>query len=70
MGPSAIADWPHLPPGLCPNLSQLPVLEQVINGQADVLGNLAQEDGRDIATRVERHGGGATVGMTKLLMRV
>lgn len=44
-------------------------LKEILNGKADVLGDLAQEEGRDVSPGVERHGGITTIEMAKLLVR-
>jgi hypothetical protein len=45
------------------------VLEQFLDGQADVLRDLAQEDRREIATCVERYSRRAAIDVAKLLVR-
>ena len=47
----------------------LPVLEKLLDGEANILGNEPQECRRDVPTRMERHGGGAAVGVAVLLVR-
>jgi hypothetical protein len=44
------------------------MIEKVFNGQPDVLGDLPQQDGRNIAAAVKWNGSGTAVDMTKLLM--
>src|SRR5450759_4375468 len=47
----------------------LTVLEQIIDGQTDVLGDLAQKNRREVAASVKRHRSRATIGVAKLLVR-
>jgi hypothetical protein len=45
------------------------VVEQVIDSQANVLGDLAEQDGRNIPSPMERHRGASAGSVTKLLVR-
>lgn len=45
------------------------VFQKILHRHADVLGDLSQQDGRKIASRVKRNGGAAAIRMSKLLMR-
>jgi len=47
----------------------LTVLEQIIDAQTDVPGDLAQQGRREVAASVKRHRGRATIGVAKLLVR-
>ena len=47
----------------------LPLLKEILHGQSDVFRDLAQKDWRNVASDVERNGGGPAVGVTELLMR-
>jgi len=47
----------------------LTVLEQIIDVQADILGDLAQQNRREVAAGVKRHRGRATIGVAELLVR-
>jgi len=44
------------------------MLEKFFDGQAYITGNLAQEDGRDISSRMTRNGGPSPVRVAELLM--
>ena len=43
--------------------------QEFVHGEVHILGDLAQERGRDIATGVKRQGGATPVRMTVLAMR-
>ena len=43
--------------------------QEFVGGQTDVGRDLAQQRGRDVATRVEGNSGAATVGVPELLVR-
>lgn len=45
------------------------MLQQLLDGQANVLGYLAEQDGGNIPSRVDGYGGDPSIGMAKLLMR-
>jgi len=55
--------WKETPGG------RLAVLYQLVHRQADVPGDLAQQDRRDVAPGVEGNCRRAAVGMTELLVR-
>ena len=46
----------------------LPMLKELIGGEADVLDDLAEKIRRDVATRMKRNRRDATIGVTKLLV--
>jgi len=43
-------------------------LEQVIDGESDVFGDLPEQDGRNIPALMKRHGGASSSTITKLLV--
>lgn len=45
------------------------MFEKILDGHANVLGDLAKQDGRNIPTLMHWHGRTAPVGITKLLVR-
>ncbi|MCP9449936.1 MAG: hypothetical protein NNA21_07740 [Nitrospira sp.] len=45
------------------------MLEQVIDSEPDILGDLPEQDGRNIPALMERHGGASSGTVTKLLVR-
>ena len=47
----------------------LTVLEQAIDGEPDVFGDLPEQDGRNIPALMKRHGGTSSSTVTKLLVR-
>jgi hypothetical protein len=47
----------------------LTVLEQRIDGEPDVFGDLPEQDGRYISALMKWHGGASSGSVTKLLMR-
>jgi hypothetical protein len=44
------------------------VLEQLIKREADVFGDLPEQDWRNVSTRVNRHRGAAASGITELFV--
>ncbi len=44
------------------------MFKKFFDGQADIAGNLTQDDGRDVSSRVAGSGGSPPVRMAKLLM--
>jgi len=55
---------------MSPNrLFELAVLQQIIERQADILGDLAQQDRGEVAADMQRHGGRAAIEVAELLVR-
>ena len=45
------------------------VLQQILHRQPDVFGDLAHQDGRNIASRVERNGSAPAISVPQLFVR-
>jgi len=60
---------PPLPPMPVRSPLALAMTEKFFDGEADVFGNLSQQDWRNITARMKWDGGSAPIGMAKLTMR-
>ena len=49
--------------------SRLPVFQKILNRHANILGDLAEQDGRNITAEMERNGSSTPIGMPELFVR-